>query len=302
MNNLKQIGLAMHMFHEARQEICPTYLTANSETYEPTGHATWGVLLLPYLEQRALYEKFDLKKPIADEANKEARATLVAVYFCPTRRSPALTSDKLASTGDYGNVAYGLMNTVDPTKPQTYSGAMMATRAFNAGDGERTIAGVPLGPGDYRAFTNFASVIDGLSNTAFWGEKAVHKDRLGQADPAATHQDGPLYGGKGAPSWNKTPVLTPGEMAYWSRRLGAEKPDEKLLSDTPQTDSPNNRFGSWHPKMSLFLLGDGSVRPVPHTTDQPSLERFGARNDRMTFHLPLPTAEELREANADPAR
>jgi hypothetical protein len=135
--------------------------------------------------------------------------------------------------------------------------------------------------------TTFASVLDGLSNTAFIGEKAVHKDFMGNG--TARWQDGIHFYGN---TINATRT-THGDIAWFVRRLGPENNTERLipLKPTGGTNSDTNndprfRFGSWHPGVSLFLLGDGSVRQVSNSTSGPTLQRFGTRNDRLTFDLP----------------
>jgi hypothetical protein len=60
----------------------------------------------------------------------------------------------------------------------------------------------------------------------------------------------------------------------------------KPTGDTNANNDPRFRFGSWHPGISLFLLGDGSVRQVNNATANVTLERLGTRNDRFTFDLP----------------
>ncbi|MEX0585658.1 MAG: DUF1559 domain-containing protein, partial [Pirellulales bacterium] len=293
-NNLKVIGLAIQNFHDIRQEICPSYLTTDLTTFAPTGHAAWPILLMPYLEHGKEYDRFDLAQPVGQDAktatvdHAAARTTSLATYFCSARRvPPQLTTDKSGTVGDYGNVSYGLAGKgADPSKPQTYNGAMMVCRVFNASDKVNSEAISPfkaatLGPRDFRAMTTFASVLDGLSNTAFFAEKAAHADRLGQADSAGSHQDGTFYYGSGGAKAGQSAFTHPGAMAFWSRRLGAENETTPLLPKEPKSEDPNNRFGSWHPKVTLFSLGDGSVKWVYHTTSNTVLERFGARNDRQ---------------------
>src|SRR5436309_4442496 len=51
-NNLKQIGLAMHLYAQTYERLPPTR--------SQTGHATWAVLILPFLEQDNLYREWDL--------------------------------------------------------------------------------------------------------------------------------------------------------------------------------------------------------------------------------------------------
>src|SRR5215208_1379155 len=58
-NNLKQIGLAAHNFHDAYQFLPPAWVGDNS--LDPDGWATWGVLLLPHIEQDTIYRLWDLR-------------------------------------------------------------------------------------------------------------------------------------------------------------------------------------------------------------------------------------------------
>src|SRR5262249_36287926 len=83
-NNLKQIGLAVHNYHDAYQCFPASYIRQD--------WATWAVLILPYLEQEHYYKLCDAPLPSYDQANfgNAAHTTRqnVAVYFCPSRRAP----------------------------------------------------------------------------------------------------------------------------------------------------------------------------------------------------------------------
>lgn len=301
-NNLKIVGLAIQNFHDIRQEVCPSYLTTDPASLGPCnaqGYATWNILLLPYMENSALYAMIDLKTPLTTDspegkpadAHKNVRVTAVPAYYCPSRRTPPkLTSGGEGVVGDYANVSYGeaAINThVNRGQPRTFDGAIVVCRAFNANNAANTtiINGFQLGTlgaGEFRSMTNFASILDGLSNTAFIGEKAVHKERLGQGKIDGGEQDGTAYFGVGP---TKDSYTVPGPMAYWSRRLALEKEGIRILPEDPQSENPDNRFGGWHPDVTLFLLGDGSVRWVRHDESPTSLQRLGTRNDRLTFDL-----------------
>jgi hypothetical protein len=124
-----------------------------------------------------------------------------------------------------------------------------------------------------------------LSNTAFAGEKGVRADCLGghKGDfiqtVLADQQDGPIYfGGLGVPN-DLADLRTPGAIAYWSRRLAPER-GLPLLPGKPRSDDPTNRFGGWHPGITLFLLGDGSARGMSNQTAGTVLQQLGCRNDR----------------------
>src|SRR3954454_20383502 len=65
-NNLKQIGLATHNYHDANEFLVPAWIGSNA--LDPDGWATWAVLLLPYLEQDNVYNLWDLRYPASKQA------------------------------------------------------------------------------------------------------------------------------------------------------------------------------------------------------------------------------------------
>jgi type II secretory pathway pseudopilin PulG len=83
-NNLKQIGLALHNYLDAYKTFPPAY------TVDVNGKPlhSWRTLILPFLDQRALYESIDLSKPWDDPANEQARNTYLAAYSCPSTSGP----------------------------------------------------------------------------------------------------------------------------------------------------------------------------------------------------------------------
>lgn len=95
-NNLKQIGLALHNYHDKYQEFPPAYTV--DERGKPLH--SWRTLILPFIDQQMLYERIDLSKPWNDPANAEAFKTVVSVYQCPSvKPEPGMTT-YLAVTGD----------------------------------------------------------------------------------------------------------------------------------------------------------------------------------------------------------
>lgn len=82
-HNLKQIGLALHNYHDTFQAFPPAYTV--DENGKPLH--SWRTLILPFLDQQALYEKIDLSKPWDDTANEAAFKTNISGYQCPS--SPA---------------------------------------------------------------------------------------------------------------------------------------------------------------------------------------------------------------------
>ncbi len=79
-NNLKQIGLAMHNYHSAHGTFPPAF------TKSPDGKPllSWRVHILPYLEQKTLYDEFHKDEPWDSPHNKALIARMPAVYHCPS--------------------------------------------------------------------------------------------------------------------------------------------------------------------------------------------------------------------------
>jgi prepilin-type processing-associated H-X9-DG protein len=80
VNNLKQIGLAMHNYESTYGVLPP------AATLDPTGKPllSWRVLLLPYLEEGALYEQFKLDEPWDSPSNKPLLAKMPRLFTCPS--------------------------------------------------------------------------------------------------------------------------------------------------------------------------------------------------------------------------
>jgi type II secretory pathway pseudopilin PulG len=79
-NNLKNIALAISRYEEEHGTLPPAY------TVDEQGSRlhSWRTLILPYMEQAALYETIDLTRPWDDPLNAEARETIVETYQCPS--------------------------------------------------------------------------------------------------------------------------------------------------------------------------------------------------------------------------
>jgi prepilin-type N-terminal cleavage/methylation domain-containing protein/prepilin-type processing-associated H-X9-DG protein len=82
-NNLKQIGLALHNYENARGRLPPGRLTGTTGDGEPA-YSTWGIELLPYLEQANLQGRYDATQPQTAPVNVAVLQQRVKVYVCPT--------------------------------------------------------------------------------------------------------------------------------------------------------------------------------------------------------------------------
>jgi len=95
-NNLKQIGLAMHNFHNANNAFPPAF---SKNPPQKQNNWAWGTWLLPYLEQNGLYAAMNppgQAPPITPDANTTLALT---VFTCPTDPSPALNNFRGSGSG-----------------------------------------------------------------------------------------------------------------------------------------------------------------------------------------------------------
>jgi prepilin-type N-terminal cleavage/methylation domain-containing protein/prepilin-type processing-associated H-X9-DG protein len=280
-NNLKQIGLALHHYHDSHKRFPPAYLqtsgkqagTAYGIAYPDDGWNGlpgwgWGTLILPYLEQDNLYRSLKLDLPCWAPANAPFVKTKVPVFLCPS-----------ASRGSDGFALqrYTAGSSDDPQDPVPFSPTIFfahshyVTNAGQNGPWNRSPAYAfdytvpePVGPelavinGPFyrNSRTRVADVTDGLTQTVFVGEcSSVLTDKTWV----------------GVVPWGCTPPQDPpvgiGNTNSGGCLVGAHSgPD---VHDHPNIviHSPNNPFGhtdemySEHPGPGCnVLFGDGSVR------------------------------------------
>jgi len=84
-NNIKQVGLALHNYHDDYGSFPPAHtVDANGRPLH-----SWRVLILPYLDDASLYDKFRLDEPWDSPHNLDIAAEMPVVYDCPSRVVPA---------------------------------------------------------------------------------------------------------------------------------------------------------------------------------------------------------------------
>ncbi len=101
-NNFKQIGLAMHMYHDANNVLPPGWVTNASSAPSPGWN--WAAVILPYVEQQALYNQMgvDLTGTTGPGAASAVTQTPVSIYRCPSDGGPPIN----ANLGNYAMINY----------------------------------------------------------------------------------------------------------------------------------------------------------------------------------------------------
>ncbi len=256
-NNLKQIGLAIHNYHDVNNALPPSRRGPQ--------HATWFVLILPYLEQNSLYEQWDLNKSYYEQA-AEVQNAFVKTYVCPTRRTTPMPStefevsstgipDKLEHPGTQGDYACngGQFFNAIVDNPQCRGVMCSAKATIDAATGDVTSS---------KSLTGLRDITDGTSQTFLVGEKHSVLDRWGQSGPSW---------GEGA-IWNGDFPRNFSRIAGQTRWNLGQGPDD--LSGPWHC-----KFGSWHPGICQFVFADGHVTALANTIDMDTLQKLACRND-----------------------
>jgi prepilin-type N-terminal cleavage/methylation domain-containing protein/prepilin-type processing-associated H-X9-DG protein len=258
-NNLKQIGLAAHAYHDARQTLPPSWLGGNKvgatgPALDPDGWATWGVLILPYLEQNNIYQLWDLNK-LASAQPAAAVQQQLKVYRCPSRPEFVLsTGDFVATGGGLTDYAGSFGTGADGSAS---NGAIIPVANMNQSC--EYVGGVAVLKAGWKGQVTLLGVTDGTSNTLMFGEKHVRPNSL-----RGKNEDRSIFGGQN----NSV-----------RRMVGIDGSDARPLSP-PNNQSgalANSTFGGPHTGVCQFVFADGSVRAVPLSVDLTTLTALATR-------------------------
>jgi uncharacterized Fe-S cluster protein YjdI len=96
-NNLKQIALALHNYHDFFGSFPPAFTV--DEAGQPLH--SWRTLILPFTDNSELYKTIDLSKPWNDPVNRGAFNTMVAAYRCPSVRIEDNHTTYLGVSGEH---------------------------------------------------------------------------------------------------------------------------------------------------------------------------------------------------------
>ena len=254
-NNLKQIGLASHMFHDTYLYLPPAFLGDNSDTANGNGGwATWGALILPFAEGKNHFDKWDLRYRVIDQP-AEAYQAKVKMYQCPSRLPHVLSiGDFLTPGGSLSDYAASFGSDAEYVNS---NGAMIPNMPT-----VQTIAGKDTLI-SYSGQLNLASITDGTSNTTLVGEKHIRPNSL-----RGKNEDRSIFSG----------VRNTHRRMMGINPAGTEQ-RPLMPANAQSTTYANQSFGSSHPGVVQFVYCDGSVRGLQLSTDLTTLTRFVVRND-----------------------
>jgi prepilin-type N-terminal cleavage/methylation domain-containing protein len=287
-NNLRQHGLATQNFHDTYLYLPPLRIAGGE------GWASYWVLIMPFMEQRQLQDKWDLKLKYAEQT-AIARETQIKNNYCPSRRPGGLSRSEQFWVHDTSappeptsagttEARFGPVNNV-PGAVGDYAACVGDMRGtpnnpsaqnwFNANSNGAIIIGNPTPAAAataghqitmFTSNTRLAVIEDGTSNTFLVGEKHVPVKMFGRLKVG----DGPIYSG----AWS----AFPGRIAGIEDSL-ARGPTDITPSGGVVDGIYARKFGSWHPGVCQFVFCDGSTRAIKTSIDGASLKALAVRND-----------------------
>jgi prepilin-type N-terminal cleavage/methylation domain-containing protein len=249
-NNLKNIGLAFHGFHDATKRLpfngatvaatasSPAYNTAAAAGMNTTG--SWAFQILPYIDQNPMFSPTGVTVGTTIAAGNVARTTGVAAYMCPGRGRPPIEQTNLGAWTDYFFNNY--LN--DPTN----------VGGGNAGDVKRTLVGIT----------------DGSSNTVMVGHGRISTGQYSASSGVTGSTNIFVGGGQGTMRSGGNGTTSPGGVT--------------LARDNTTAPTLPGSWGGPFPQGGMMCLGDATVRLFPYSMT--NLNQFLTPTGGETVTLP----------------
>jgi prepilin-type N-terminal cleavage/methylation domain-containing protein/prepilin-type processing-associated H-X9-DG protein len=265
-NNLKQIGIALHNYHDAIGAFPPGLISRpDPVTGDNTGPGWgWAAMILPQLEQAAVFNAINFALPIEFAANQTARLTRINTFACPSDASfvPQFTVVDSNTT----NVTLG--DSICDVASSNYVGC------FGKGDPSSLYPYSPTdnppgrdnGEGLFirNRSISIAAITDGTSQTLAVGEKSQNLARA---------------------TWTGavTKAAVPITELQAEDGLSPESGDALVVAHTGELDGPNSKpahadqFWARHPGGAHFAFADGSVRFLKEKRPLPIFRALATR-------------------------
>lgn len=256
-NNLKQIGLAMHNYHDIYNQFPPGYIDVRggATVTDNDGHWAWSALILPQIDQAPLFNQLQVGDQFASDAIRNHEEEMTSVYSafrCPSSNAPkrhnAGTDPGWAIDNQHGsggsNTALGVSNYVvanniiSPRQRKATTPSNGQTGAIGAFYRDST--------------TGFRDMVDGSSNCILVGER-VHT--LGGVRVPAPVLFAVRDADTRGPSAQDASTST--NQGLFSLTGTTRYPINQTIT-SPQT-SLSQGFSSKHVGGAQFLMGDGRV-------------------------------------------
>ena len=266
-NGLKQIGVALHNYHDVHNVFPPGYISRGVTSTDMAGAETgpgfgWLTMLLPMMEQGALYNSMNFSLDATVSPNTTAALTSLPAFRCPSDTAPEKFTVTISST-DY---TLGTANYVG------IAGYTSLSMRPGAGNGLL-----------YRnSSVRMRDITDGSSNTFAVGERTF------ELTPSTWYAALPGYsvyhGMASMPSMmdEGPPVLVLGHVGNGSMSMPGGGM-MMAMEHTPNSTSHVANFSSRHEGGTHFLLADGSVHFLSENAAYRTFHYMGVRDDNQVI-------------------
>ncbi len=272
-NNLKQIGVALHNYHDTFSVLPPGYIVRNisatamasMETAQNGPGFAWGTMILPQLEQAALYDAMNFNLNAHEIPNIGLARTSISTFLCPSDPAPTTFTVTDGSSNNYELASANYVGVIG------YGNVSMTP-------------GRPMGKGVFyrNSNTKLRDLTDGTSNCMLVGERAARHDFV-QGTPAvdanstwyAAIRDIQRPAGMGMMSeWQGSLVL--GHVGQPAMTTPMAMP---AMNHTPNTTNHIINFSSPHTGGIQFLMADGSVHFLSENINYDTYRNLGEIRD-----------------------
>jgi prepilin-type N-terminal cleavage/methylation domain-containing protein/prepilin-type processing-associated H-X9-DG protein len=188
-NNLKQLGLALHGFHDANNAFPASGWTVAGPGNPAGKYVGWRPLTLPYIEQENLQKLYDFNRNWWEGTNPTAGAVPVKTYQCP---SVPQRMDVLSAVAKSPRPAMTFTNALAPTDYEAIMGVQPGSINPHMAIANFYTAGNRFSVMSRNSRTTMVSILDGTSNTIMVGETGarplVYNGR--SSNPALSNDQG----------------------------------------------------------------------------------------------------------------
>jgi prepilin-type N-terminal cleavage/methylation domain-containing protein/prepilin-type processing-associated H-X9-DG protein len=255
-NNLKQVGIALHNYHDANKAFPLGHVMANGSAGVLRG--SWIKGTLQFMELKSLYDQFNHNADWWDAPNQAVRAVKIPGFMCPSDIDPEIfnTAYDFGFRGNYaGNTGIGTYKRVG--RPSEQDGLIVR------------------GPFVHNYSARFSDLADGTSNTA-----AVTEIRKARGNDSR----GALFADAGTVQYTHDGVPNELGMTDITERCA---PDPDLPCSSGTSNGPHRLTArSRHSGGVNLLLFDGSVRFVNDSVDRPTWQAAASMDGREALQLP----------------
>jgi hypothetical protein len=272
-NTIRQVAIALHNHHDANQAFC--------QGYRQQAFGTWAMLLMPFMEQQATYDKWNQSVHIWSGTNDAWYKALRGVgYRCPSDEKPDNNfANVVCCMGREYVYESAYSGKADSTTSLiTSTGGKSPYKAAFDGSADKTSWDVL---GSYPKAMTFETLKDGTSNTLVFSETIQGKN-------GATNNDvrGRIYNGAYCYFTTST---TPNSMtADWAHPGNSVTGHALHPVASLNTGTRATRFAarSWHTGGVNAALADGSGRFVNNTVAADVWAAAGGADDGEAKSLP----------------